>query len=153
MKNENQGTSKRSRGGRTPKLDPAVFRYTVRFSEVDNERFMALYERSGMQTKAHFITSRIFNEEFKVISIDKDLVDYHTKLTTLFSQFRKIGVNYNQVVKELHVNFSEKKALAFLYKLEKATLELVETNQQIIALSNSFANAIEQITEKNGGKD
>lgn len=149
MKQENQRTSKRSRGGRTPKLDPAVFRYTVRFNAVDNERFLSLFERSGMQTKAHFIIARIFNEEFKVISIDKDLVDYHTKLTTLFSQFRRIGVNYNQVVKELHSNFSEKKALAFLYKLEKKTIELLETNQQIIALSNEFAQALQLKTENN----
>ncbi|NDV85044.1 MobA protein, partial [Bacteroides sp. 51] len=36
--------------------------------------------------------------------------------------FRSVGTNYNQVVKELHSNFSEKKALALLYKLEKRVL-------------------------------
>ena len=34
------------------------------------------------------------------------------------------------------VNFSEKKALAFLYKLEKATTELAMLNRQVIDLTN-----------------
>lgn len=33
-------------------------------------------------------------------------------------------------------NFSEKKALAFLYKLEKATTELAVLNRQVIDLTN-----------------
>jgi len=40
------------------------------------------------------------------------------------------------VVKALHSNFSEKKALAFLYKLEKATTELSMLNRQVIDLTN-----------------
>jgi hypothetical protein len=45
---------------------------------------------------------------------------------------------HNQVTKELHSHFSEKKALAFLYKLENLTMQLVETNQQIIVLTREF---------------
>ena len=54
------------------------------------------------------------------------------------SQWEQSGVtvNYNQVVKALHSNFSEKKALAFLYKLEKATTELSMLNRQVIDLTN-----------------
>ena len=43
------------------------------------------------------------------------------RLTTFHSQFRAIGTNYNQCVRALKSNFSEKKALAFLYKLERHT--------------------------------
>jgi hypothetical protein len=138
MKKELENVPFRNKGGRIPKSDPAVFRYTVRFNAVENTRFLSLFEQSGMQTKAHFIVARIFNEEFKVIKIDKNAVDYYTRLTTLYGQFRSVGVNYNQVVKELHSNFSEKKALAFLYKLERLTVELVETNQKIIELTKEF---------------
>jgi len=60
------------------------------------------------------------------------------RLTTFYGQFRAIGVNYNQVVKALKATFTEKKALAFLYKLEKAARELVETNQKIIDLTEEF---------------
>jgi len=138
MKKELEKVPFRNKGGRIPKSDPAVFRYTVRFNAVENTRFLSLFEQSGMQTKAHFIVARIFDEEFKVIKIDKNAVDYYTRLTTLYGQFRSVGVNYNQVVKELHSNFSEKKALAFLYKLERLTVELVETNQKIIELTKAF---------------
>ena len=47
-------------------------------------------------------------------------------------------MNYNKVVKALNTNFSEKKALAFLYKLEKATMELANLNRQIIELTREF---------------
>lgn len=64
--------------------------------------------------------------------------EYYTRLTALYSQYRGIAVNYNQVVKALNTNFSEKKALAFLYKLEKATIELADLNRQIIELTREF---------------
>ena len=66
----------------------------------------------------------------------KSAVEYCAKLTEFYAQFRAVAVNYNQVVKALHSNFSEKKALAFLYKLEKATTELAMLNRQIIDLTN-----------------
>ena len=59
-------------------------------------------------------------------------------MRTLYSQYRGVAVNYNQVVKALNTNFSEKKALAFLYKLEKATIELADLNRQIIELTREF---------------
>jgi hypothetical protein len=60
------------------------------------------------------------------------------RLTSFHSQFRSIGVNYNQVVKLLYKNFSEKKAAAFLYKLEKQTAEMAVLCQKIIQLSEEF---------------
>lgn len=129
---------RRSKGGRIPKKDPAVYCCMVRFNAVDHARFLTLFERSGMRTKAHFIVSRIFGEEFKVLKIDKNAVDYYTRLTTFYAQFRAIGVNYNQVVKALKSNFTEKKALAFLYKLEGETKELVALSRKIMELTKEF---------------
>ena len=54
------------------------------------------------------------------------------------SGFSTIGTNYNQCVRALKSNFSEKKALAFLYKLERHTLELVELSKRISALVEEF---------------
>lgn len=122
------------------KLDPAINRYTIRLNGEKHARFLSLFEQSGMKTKSQFIISRIYGEEFKVIKIDKNTVDYTTKLTKLFSQFRAIGVLYNQVVKELHSNFSEKRTLALLYKLEGHTIELVNVNKKIIELTREFEN-------------
>ena len=126
------------RGGRRPKKDPAIYRYSVSFNAVEHERFLALFEQSGMRTKAHFIVKRIFDEPFKVIHIDKPTVDYYARLTSFYSQFRAIGVNYNQVVRAINTHLTPKKALAFLYKLEKATLELVTVTRNVIALTKEF---------------
>lgn len=65
-------------------------------------------------------------------------MEYHTRLTNFYSQFRAIGVNYNQVVKHLKSVFTEKTALALLYKLEKSTMELVATHKQIVDLTKEF---------------
>ncbi|MDM1086781.1 conjugal transfer protein MobA [Myroides odoratimimus] len=124
--------------GRRPKEDPATIRYTISFNEQEHARFLALFDKSGMQVKAHFITSCIFNKMIKTIQIDKGTVDFYMRLTSFHSQFRSIGVNYNQVVKLLYKNFSEKKAAAFLYKLEKQTAEMAMLCQKIIQLTEEF---------------
>ena len=135
--NENaSNTPKRGKGGRAPKNDPANYRYSVNFTAVEHARFLTMFEQSGLQSKARFIAARVFGDEFRVVKIDRSTMEYVTKLTSFFAQFRSVGVNYNQVVKELHSNFSEKKAQAFLYKLEKATTELAVLNRQVIDLTN-----------------
>ena len=65
-------------------------------------------------------------------------MDYYVRLTTFHSQFRAIGVNYNQVVKHLKAAFTEKMALALLYKLEKATIEFVGIQKQVMELTEEF---------------
>ena len=129
---------KRGKGGRSPKTNPANFRYSVNFTAVEHAQFLTLFEQSGLQSKARFIAARVFGDEFRVVKIDRSAMEYVTKLTSFYAQFRSVGVNYNQVVKELHSNFSEKKALALLYKLEKVTVELVEIAKKIQELSEEF---------------
>ena len=137
--NENaSNTPKRGKGGRTPKNDLANYRYSVNFTAVEHARFLTMFEQSGVQSKARFIAARIFGDEFRVVKIDRSAMEYVTKLTSFYAQFRSVGVNYNQVVKELHSNFSEKKTLALLYKLEKITIELVEIGKNILELSEAF---------------
>ena len=111
---------KRGKGGRPPKNDPAKHRLTVNLTDQQHVDFLALYEQSGVQSLSGFIAARIFGDEFRVVRTDASAVEFITKLTALHGQIRSIGVNYNQVVKELHSNFGEKKALALLYKLELA---------------------------------
>ena len=79
--------------------------------------------------------------------MDKTLVDYYTKLSDFHAQFRAIGTNYNQVVKELRCHFSEKKAMALLYKLEKCTIDLVKLNREIVELSREMYAKWEQRKE------
>ena len=134
-------TSKKSfkkQGGRPTKTDPAKIRYSISFTEEEHARFLTLFEQSGMLVKAHFITSQVFGKEMKSVKIDKGTVDFYMRLTSFHSQFRSIGVNYNQIVKLLYRHFSEKKAAAFLYKLEKQTAEMAILCQKIIQLMEEF---------------
>jgi predicted NAD/FAD-binding protein len=127
-----------NKGGRPPKSDPAKNCVMVRFSDQEYARFLAMFEESGVYAKATFIKARVFKESFRVVKTDKGAIEYISKLTQLYAQFRAIGVNYNQIVKQLHSHYSEKAALSMLYKLEKITIELVTTNQQIIELTQRF---------------
>jgi hypothetical protein len=125
-------------GGRKPKTDPCRHRYSFNLNDEDNVKFLALFDASGLKDKARFITSCIFKRELKVVKIDKAAMDYYMRLTTFHSQFRAIGTNYNQVTKAIKTTFTQKKALAFLYKLEKATLELVAIYKQVQDLTAEF---------------
>ncbi|MGV3460234.1 MAG: conjugal transfer protein MobA [Flavobacterium sp.] len=135
--NENR-KRKQNKGGRSLKADPSIHRHVFRLTDEENAKLLSLFEKSGMPNKARFIISLLFNKEMKSIKIDKGTVDFYMRLTSFHSQFRSIGVNYNQIVKLLYRNFSEKKAAAFLYKLEKQTAEMAMLCQKIIQLSEEF---------------
>ena len=128
----------RGKGGRPPKTDTAKNCVMVRFTDEEHVRFLALFEQTGLLSKAAFVKARIFGEEFRVIQSDRGTMEYAARLTAFNAQFRKIGVNYNQVVKEPHTHFSQKKALALLSKLENETRGLVAVGEKIIALTEEF---------------
>lgn len=125
-------------GGGKPKNEKRDNRYVVRFTDKENARFLGLFDASDLHTKAEYIAAVLLNRELKTVKIDKAGMDYYMRLTTFYGQFRAIGVNYNQVVKELKTNFTEKKALAVLYKLEKETIKLVELSRKITDLTEEF---------------
>jgi hypothetical protein len=128
-----------NKGGRPPKLDPCRHRYSIKLNDVDNAQFLSMLEETGLKyNAAKFIKTCLFKKEIKYVKIDKATMDYYMRLTTFHSQFRAIGVNYNQIIKHLKATFSEKMALAMLYKLERATMEFVSINKQIMDLTKEF---------------
>ncbi|MFJ1331442.1 conjugal transfer protein MobA [Capnocytophaga canimorsus] len=136
--------------GRHKKLNPTTHRYVFRLNDEDNAKFLSLFEQSGMKVKAHFITSVLFSKEIKSVKIDKSVMDFYIKLTELYGQFRTLGVNYNQIVKILYRNFSEKKAAAYLFKLEQQTAQMVAICKEIMALSQQLEQHINEKSTKNG---
>jgi len=42
-------TKKQVKGGRTPKADPAVFRYSVNFTAKEHAEFLTRFEQSGLK--------------------------------------------------------------------------------------------------------
>ena len=94
-----------------------------------------------LNPKTHCVMVRFDDEEWNKF---QTMVDYTTKLSDFHAQFRAIGTNYNQVVKELRCHFSEKKAMALLYKLESCTIDLVKLSREIVELSREMYAKWEQ---------
>ncbi len=135
---EKNRLTRKGRGGRPAKTDTASHCVMVRFNDAEHARFLTMYEQSGLLSKAAFIKARVFGYMFRVIKTDHGTLEYVAKLTQLHAQFRSVGTNYNQVVKLLRTHFSERKALAMLYKLENTARELAVVGQRIVALSEEF---------------
>ena len=58
---------RKSKAGRNPKLDPAVYRYTVRFNEEEHNRFLSMFEKSGVYARSVFLKEHFFGQPFKVL--------------------------------------------------------------------------------------
>ena len=92
----------------------------VRFDDGEWLRFLDMHGKSGVEARAVFLKAHFFGQPFRVLVTDKTLL------------------NYNQTVKELRCHFSEKKAMALLYKLEQCTRELAAITRQVVELSREF---------------
>lgn len=136
---EQKKNVKQNRGGRNPKTNPSIHRHVFRLTDEENAQLLSLFEASGMSNKAKFIIAVLFSKEMKAVKIDKGTTDFYMRLTSFFGQFRAVGVNYNQVVKLLYSRFTEKKAAAFLFKLEMQTAEMANLCKKIIELTEEFS--------------
>ena len=110
----------------------------VHFDDSEWNDFLSMFEESGVYARSVYLKAHFFGQKFKLLKVDKTMLDCYTKLSDFHAQFRCIGTNYNQVVKELRIYFSEKKAMALLYKLEKCTIDLVKLSREIVELSKDM---------------
>lgn len=127
-----------NQGGRPHKINPSVHRYVVRFDAAENMIFLSLFDKSGAVNKAAFIKSVLLGKPFKVFVIDENTRVFIDKLSSLNSHYRTLVVDYDTLVRTLRENFTEKKAMSALYRLEQITIELVKTNREIVALAKEF---------------
>lgn len=97
-----------------------------------------MFDRSGMTSKSAFIKARIFGEPFHVVTFDKGQHEYYTKLSDFHAQFRMVGNNYNQTLKELKSHFSERRTAALVYKLEKYMMELMLIMHKVTELTDEY---------------
>ena len=101
-------------------------------------RFLKMFDRSGMTRKSAFIKARIFEEPFHVVTFDKSQHEYYAKLSEFHSQFRMVGNNYNQTLKDLKIHFSERRTTALVYKLEKCMMQLVQIMHKVTELTDEY---------------
>lgn len=56
------------------------------------------------------------------------------------AEFKKIGVNYNQMVKQINAHPSERRLFGILNNIQKLTQALIRTNDDIIKKINLLTN-------------
>ena len=127
-----------NKGGRPPVANKCSHHVKVSFDNLEWDELTRMMERAGTTVKATFIKQLIFGKPFKVLTTDKSLAVYCAKLSEFFAQYRTIGVNYDLTVRTLRENFTEKKAMTLLYKLEKAAIEMAGVMSQVVSLSKEF---------------
>ena len=89
-------------------------------------------------SKSEFVRARLLGEHFKVIMVDKSAVEYYRKLSELTAQVHKIGTNYNQVVRLMHLYTAEKSVKALLQELILLTKELTVLQEQTVSLTVDY---------------
>lgn len=104
----------------------------------DQIRVIDLYQKSGSMSKSEFVRARLLGEHFKVIMVDKSAVEYYRKLSELTAQVHKIGTNYNQVVRLMHLYTAEKSVKALLQELILLTKELTVLQEQTVSLTVDY---------------
>ena len=107
---------------------------------------------SGMTSKSAFIKARIFGEPFHVVTFDKSQHEYYAKFFAVQSgkaersdfhaQFRMVGINYNQTLKELKSLFSERRTMALVCKLKKYMMLLVQIIHKVVELTDKYKNTV-----------
>lgn len=127
-----------NKGGRPPKIEATEFRCSVNFSAAEHAALMSMYEQTGAYSMSSFIKNQIFQKPFKVFYFDENTRVFIDQLAGFNSLYRTFGVSYDNVVKTLYMNFTEKKAVAALAELKKLTMKLVSLNQDIVALAQKF---------------
>ena len=104
----------------------------------DQLRAIDLYNKSGAVSKSDFVRARILGESFKVITVDKSAVEYYRKLSELTAQVHRIGTNYNQVVRLMHLYKAEKSVKALLQELIQLTKELTTLQEKAVNLTIDY---------------
>ncbi len=112
-------------------------RWDTRMPDVkDQLRAIDLYNKSGAVSKSDFVRARILGESFKVITVDKSAVEYYRKLSKLTAQVHKIGTNYNQVVRLMHLYTDDKSVKALLNELIRQT----KRTHRLLRVDGEFDN-------------
>lgn len=125
-------------GGRPPKINATTFRCSVNFTATEQAQLLTMQEKSSIASMSAFIKMRVFGKPFKVFVVDENTRIFIDKMSSLNAHYRTIAIDYDILLKTLRENFTEKKAMAVLAKLERQTIEFVKTNREIVVLAKQF---------------
>lgn len=97
----------------------------------DQKKFERLFRESGARSKSTFVRKRIFGSPFKVIHRDRSSIEVVNELQAIGVQIRRIGYNYNQVVKRIHVLYEQSQADFMLASLTEETRNLADLLEKV----------------------
>lgn len=124
--------------GRKKIEDPCIFKYSLKLNRADNEIFLGLFKQTGLRTKAQFLYSCVFEKEIPVRIIRQGDRELLSELSNYNRQIRMLGVNYNQVVREFHIRFSEKNARFYIKELVEISTEIAFLSRKIIDIALKY---------------
>ena len=135
MNTNRKQTDKTDKKPRTPS-----YKYSFRLNEEQNIRFNELLCKAGLEhNRSRFIVKRIFGEEFVVVKRDPSKVQFIARLNDFYFQFKRIGNNYNQIVKAVNSHFSNIAIPHQIALLEQRTRELKALSIEILNLAKRAA--------------
>lgn len=113
--------------------------WNVRLSNPEDQiRVIESFKRSGCDTKSDFLRKMILREDFRVVKVDKDLLEYTTKLTDFIFAVNKIGVLYNQAVKAINKYHSEERAYQLLNNVNDLQMKIMDNLLNVIELTKEL---------------
>lgn len=130
----------------TPVRDQRDFRVTIRLTEAEKVQLLYQMERSGYLSISRYIRTRCLDGKAAVNrEIDSGNADLRSQVNMLSSEIAKIGVNYNQTVRDFKKLIAQtrkdgspiinnKAANYFLQNLNTKTLEVKALMEHIIEL-------------------
>lgn len=143
---DNLSTNGRRQRMGTPVRDQRDFRVTIRLTEAEKVQLLYQMERSGYLSISRYIRTRCLDGKAAVNrEIDSGNADLRSQVNMLSSEIAKIGVNYNQTVRDFKKLIAQtrkdgspiinnKAANYFLQNLNTKTLEVKALMEHIIEL-------------------
>lgn len=129
--------SKRT-AGRKKIENPCIYRYTLKLNRENNELFQRLFSETGLRAKSQFLYACVFRKEIPVRIINQNQRELVTEIYNHNRQIRMLGVNYNQVVREIHTHFSAQDAGFYLKKLVEISTEIAILSQKILDIIQKY---------------
>ena len=91
MNKKKNGDEASLKWGRHPKESRKSHCVMVRFDNEEWQKFLAMYEKSGVYARAVFLKAHFFGQPFRVLVTDRTLLDYCTNLSAFHAQYRMVG--------------------------------------------------------------
>ncbi|MDR1182347.1 MAG: hypothetical protein LBL13_10270 [Bacteroidales bacterium] len=107
-------------------------KYSIRFTEKESIELDYLLNKYNFKKVSSFIKKCIFQKELHVITYDESLYDVIDKLNEILYQYRKIGTNYNQIVKHVNKTFGEEKGKQLLSRVAQNMIDLVQITEKTV---------------------